>query len=195
MEFLLVSEAKLKIVLGDSELKKYNIDSVPTEGCGVSVRRSLWKILDLAKSEVGFDPSGDKVLIQFYPMRGGGCEIFVTKLGILSPSSARMIEKSDKVAMLSKETRMYCFEKLDDLLGAVRAVGRRAGNTKIESDVYILDETFYLSLDEYGKGNHSPEFPAIIEFGQCVPRDAANYIFEHAKKVTCGDGIDRFLAL
>ena len=80
--------------------------------------------------------------------RGGGCEIFVTKLGILSPSSARMIEKSDKVAMLSKETRMYCFEKLDDLLGAVRAVGLRVGNTKIESDVYILDDTFYLSLDE-----------------------------------------------
>ena len=195
MEFLLINREKLKIVLNDSELKKYNIDSVPSEGCSVGVRRALWKILETAKSEVGFDPSGDKVLIQFYPMRGVGCEIFVTKLGILSPSSARMIERSDKVELLSKETRMYCFENLDNLLGAVHSIASRAGETKIESDVYFLDSNFYLSIFEYGRGGVSPEFPAIIEFGRLVSHDTSNYIFEHGKKLTSGDGIDRFRAL
>ena len=195
MEFLLISEAKLKIVLDDSDVKKYNIDSVPPEGCGVSVRRSLWKILDTAKREVGFDPCGDKVLIQFYPIKSGGCEIFVTKLGILPTSSARLIEKSDKVAMLSKETKIYCFEELDDLLGAIRAIASMAGNARIRSDVYYCDGIFYLSIDEYGKESGSPEFPAVIEFGSSIPRDSANYIFEHAKKLTNGDGIECFRRL
>ena len=34
VEFLLIGEAKLKIVIDDEELKKYKIDSVSAGGCG-----------------------------------------------------------------------------------------------------------------------------------------------------------------
>ena len=192
MEFLLIGEAKLKIVISDEELKKYKIDSISAEGCGSSVRRSFWKILDMAKSEVGFDPKGDKVLVQFYPMRGGGCEVFVTKLGILPEASARIVAKSDKIAMLSKQKSVYAFDCYENFLGAIRAIAARCDGDTLESDVYFNDGKFYLSLDEYGKGGEGAEFPALIEFGISVPRDGAHYIFEHAKQLTRGDGIEIF---
>ena len=195
VEFLLIGEAKLKIVIDDEELKKYKIDSVSAGGCGSGVRRSFWKILDRAKSEVGFDPKGDKVLVQFYPMSCGGCEVFVTKLGILPESSARVVAKSDKIAMLSKKKAVYAFDNLENLLGAVRAIAAKSDGEVLESDVYFSDGKFYLAIDEYEKGGEEAEFPAVTEFGITVPRDGAHYVFEHAKRLTHGDGIEVFKKL
>ena len=90
MEFLLIGESKIKIVLNRKEAERYHLDTSTPDVSGPGARRIFWSILEEAKREVGFDPAGDKVLIQLYPLKGGGCEIFVTKLGILSESSARL---------------------------------------------------------------------------------------------------------
>ena len=81
MEFLLIGESKIKIVLSSAEAKKQGLDTTSADVSGPLARRVLWRILDMAKTEVGFDPKGDKVLIQLYPLANGGCELFVTKLG------------------------------------------------------------------------------------------------------------------
>ena len=188
----MIGESKLKIVIDDEELKKYKIDSISAEGCGSGVRRAFWKILDMAKNEVGFDPKGDKVLVQFYPMRSGGCEVFVTKLGILPEASARVVSKSDKIAMLSKKKTIYAFDSFDNLCGSIRSIVAKSNGDIPESDVYFSEGNFYLALDEYGKGGESVEFPSIIEFGVSIPYDGANHIFEHAKRLTHGDGIEIF---
>ena len=102
MEVLLIGEAKMKIVLTSEEAKGYRLDlSDPAKDTQRS-RRALWSVLDDARKSVSFDPSGDKVLVQLYPMKSGGCEIFVTKLGILSEASARLVSDSDRVTLLSK---------------------------------------------------------------------------------------------
>ncbi len=194
MEFLLVGESKLKIIMSAEEMKKYKLDSGADSGTA-SQRRAFWRVLDMAKSEVGFDPAGDKVLIQFYPTKPDGCEVFVTKLGILSGSSARLVSKSDKISMLARRKSFYAFESLGDLIRAARAL-KKSADTIPESDVYLgMRDIYFLSLDEYTKGGEPAEFPCVLEFGKTVTADFSVYIAEHFDRLTEGDGIERFSAL
>ena len=195
MEFLLVGESKIKIVLTEEERMSYDLDDSAPDVSGPSARRSFWRILDMAKKEVGFDPSGDKVLIQLYPIKAGGCEIFVTKLGILPDSSARIVSKSSKVAMLSKKISLYAFSELDDLIRATKAVRAISGEVIPESDVFVEDEKYYLAIEEYGKGGEPIEFPCILEFGIGLAADVFTYVLEHATKLTDGDGVEKFSVL
>ena len=195
MEFLLIGESKIKIVLSSAEAKKQGLDTSSTDVSGPLARRVLWRILDMAKTEVGFDPRGDKVLIQLYPLANGGCELFVTKLGILSESSARLVSKSDRIAMLSKSRSLYRFDDLSDIISASRAVKSIIGDLSPKSDVYLDGDKYYLSIEEYGKGGEPVEFPCILEFGMGLTAELSSYIYEHADRLTDGDGIDRFSSL
>ena len=191
----MVGESKIKIVLSEDERVSYNLNAAAPDISGPSARRSFWSILDMAKKEVGFDPSGDKVLIQLYPLKQGGCEIFVTKLGILPDASARVVAKSNKVALLSKKKSLYAFTELDDLINAARAVKAVSGDVIPESDVYCARDKYYLSIEEYGKGGEPMEFLCIMEFGTELAADMFTYVSEHADRLTDGDGVERFSAL
>ena len=195
MEFLLIGESKIKIVLNGEEAEKYMLDTTSPDIGGPGARRAFWKILDMAKREVGFDPAGDKVLIQLYPIKSGGCEMFVTKLGILPESSARLVSKSNRIAMLSKRKSLYTFECLEDLLRTAKAVKAVSKGVFPSSDVYVADDRYYLSIEEYGKGGEPVEFPCILEFGVGLTADISTYISEHATRLTDGDGIERFCEL
>ncbi len=195
LEFLLIGESKIKIVLSREETEKYGLDTTSADVSGPIARRVFWRILDMAKAESGFDPAGDKVLIQLYPIKGGGCELFVTKLGILSESSARLVSKSDRIAMLSKKRSLYVFDNLDNIVGAARAVKGVTGNLSLKSDVFIDEGKYYLAIEEYGKGGEPYEFPSILEFGTGLTAELISYIYEHADRLTDGDAIERFSSL
>ena len=192
LEFLLVGESKLKIVMTDDDMKYYKLESLGFDGDSASAKRSFWQILDRAKTEVGFDPTGDKVLIQFYPIKCGGCEVFVTKLGILTSTSAKLVSKSERVSMLSKHCRYYHFENLLDLKRAAVAIKSMAKEAPV-SDVYLSQKHgYFLSVEEYEKGSECAEFPSIQEFGQRLAADIGAYISEHFCRLTDGDGVDKF---
>ena len=99
MEFLLIGESKIKIVLTRSEADEMNL--VGGDISDADNRRVFWRLIGMAKERVGFDPAGDKLLIQLYPMKEG-VELFVTKLGILPDASARLVARSDKISLLSE---------------------------------------------------------------------------------------------
>ena len=195
MEFLLISESKLKIILSESDLREYKIDTPSQDYETPTCRRAIWSILDKAKKEVGFDPTGDKVLLQFYPTKTKECEVFVTKLGVLSCASAKIVSKSDRITMLSREKKLYVFDSAEALSLAARAI-RRAIGFYPRSDVYRgYGEKYFLSVVEYGKSGETAEFPQILEFGKGLSADFYAYLSEHAELIANGDGVERFSAI
>ena len=84
MELIMISESKLKIMLTSEDMKEYslNYDNLSYEN--TETRRAFWSILDEAKHRTGFDAASERVFVQVYPSKKGGCEMYVTKLGILS---------------------------------------------------------------------------------------------------------------
>ena len=80
MELILINTSKLKIMLTPDDMKRYSLDIDKMNYDNTETRRVFWNILDTAKHETGFDAASDRVCIQVYPSKGGGCEMYVTKL-------------------------------------------------------------------------------------------------------------------
>ena len=183
LEYLVINESKLKIIMTREDTALYGFSASTADYDSPDVRRIFWRILDDAGDAVGFDPKGDKVLIQFYPSRDGGCEIFVTKLGALSSSAARLVTKSENVTMLSRATTLYKFPSLGDLKRAARAI---PGLTNEEFEIYKSGEVCFLSITERG-GVDAGEHPSLFEFGERCPKEMLYYVREHLAPISALD--------
>lgn len=174
------------------ELSEYGI-TPGDDGCASATRQSVWRVLDRARVECGFDGGGDKLLIQFYPDRAGGCEMFVTKLGILSQSCARTVARSDRVELVSRRERSYLFSSFDELLCAARATRRFFGVSIPRSSAFSDGERYMLTVVEHPSGNESSELHFMREFAEPVSEDVALYISEHFDPLYSDNAIDSLL--
>lgn len=181
MEFLGIGESKLKIVMTEKEISEYGIASLSDGKQDAKSRRSFWQLLGLAKAEVGFDPARDKVLVQFYPMKTGGLEIFVTKLGLLAPDSARLVSRSERVTLLSRSECVYSFSSEGNMRTALDILLRLTGDGAPHFDTYSIGDNLYMIVEEYTKGDEPTEFIHLSEFGTQLTADLAVYIREHGK--------------
>lgn len=182
MDFLVVSDSKLKIMMSREDMKKYEIDGDDIDYDNPKTRRAFWRILDAAREACGFEASGDKVLIQFYPAKDGS-EIFVTKLGLISPGAERTIAKSSKVAMLSTKRAIYKFSSFSSLISAVRIID--TDECERPPKVYF-DEygAYYLIVEERRGGTGKMlEISPISEYGKEIPSNLAPYISEHSEEI------------
>ncbi len=81
MELIIIDESRLKIMLTPADMRHYALPSEHMSAVGSATRRAFRHIFDDARERVGFDTAGERLFVQLYTSRGGGCEIFVTKLG------------------------------------------------------------------------------------------------------------------
>ncbi len=195
MDVLLINDTKLKIMLTHKDCKGYGLDPGSVEYDDPNCRKIFWEILDDAKKKCGFDVSHDKVLIQLYPSKDGSCEVFVTKLGAISQSVYKSLEKSDKVALLSTKRVLYKFSELNNLILAVKAISPI--NEDAVSEVYYAEDGFYyLYVSERG-GNDSPvgKYARLCEFGDAVSIGLVTYLKEHAKCLSDENAVQIFCRL
>ena len=80
MGLLLITENKLKILLSKDDLSSYGITFDGIDYDNTATRRVFWSLLDEAKKRTGFDAAVSKIFIQVYPLAGGGCEMYVSRL-------------------------------------------------------------------------------------------------------------------
>lgn len=80
MDLILISESKLKVTLSATDMKSLSLSCEDIDYDNTETRRAFWSILDEAKHKTGFDAAANRVFIQVYPSKGGGCELYVTKL-------------------------------------------------------------------------------------------------------------------
>lgn len=180
VDFLVVSDSKLKIMINRDEMKKYGIDGDNINYDDPKTRRSFWRILDVAREKCGFEASGDKVLIQFYP-GDKGSEIFVTKLGLISSGAERTIAKSNKVAMLEARLAVYRFDQLEYAAMAARYI---LSEETVGSRAFVDGRGIYYIITEERSISRGTELRSISEFGTELPVSLGGYIREHAKEVS-----------
>ena len=180
MEFLVINESKLKIIMTPADTERYDFSAANADYDSPDTRRIFWRIIDEATETVGFDPKGDKILIQFYPSRDGGCEIFVTKLGALSASAARLVSRSENVTMLSRESYLYMFSDMSSLKRALMTV---PPDLLPKSEVYEAPSGQMLLCVEERGGGRGGEYPALGEFAVRLPKEMIHYAREHFEAI------------
>ena len=81
MELIVISHTKIKIMLAPMDMKLYELSPCSLDASNERTRSALRRILADADRESGFDTEGERLFVQLYASKDGGCEIFVTKLG------------------------------------------------------------------------------------------------------------------
>ncbi len=81
MELIMIDESRLKIMLTPTDMRHYDLHAEHMTTAGAATRRAFRHIFDDARERIGFDTVGERLFVQLYTSRTGGCEIFVTKLG------------------------------------------------------------------------------------------------------------------
>lgn len=178
VDFLVISNNKLKIKMNKREMKRYAMN-VPEERYNTAeMRTSLWRVLDVAQSECGFCAVGEKLLVQIYSS-DDGCEVFVTKLGRLSSSTERNIARSGSVTMLSSKSTLYRFPDITTLLSALRHV--RSDSRRLCTDVYISAESIcYLLVEERTGAVPISDLSVLCEFGTEASPALIPHLCEHS---------------
>ena len=172
MELIRISDDKIKISLTKAELDSYEI-SVESMDYGAEQTRSVFKeLFGRAKQSTGFDAQGNKVFVQIYSARDGGCEIFVSKL-----------ETPQKKTLRIKGEESFLLESLDDLLAVCRQIERIGHDTP--SDAYSYGERFVLVLSQPSKSVSS----YAREYGKKCENYTAGYINEHFGLIKKGDAV------
>ncbi len=200
MELIRINDNKLKIMLTSHDMKNYALDA-QTLSCGTEeTRRAFRSILHDAGVGSGFEEGKDKIYVQYYPSREGGCEMFVTKLALVGndtpkshsetaakPSAALIANVKEQAAPPS--VLAYRFGTLPLLLHACRHVGKVIAPTRNKSTSAAYRDDcgkFYLTLDPASLSYRSDdEYTTLThllgEFGTACPgRDLRSYIAEHA---------------
>ncbi len=175
MELILISNSKLKIMLSAEDMKKYNIECDGES----ALRRGFKPVLERAHDDCGFDIESGRLLVQVFPSRGGGCEMFVTRVAISSGTH-------------ENDASVCIFDSMQSMI-ALCGVLRERGFGK-KSEAYLLPEgAFALILPEFDRDEGLPLEAAVInEFG--YRRDCEKiegYIKEHARAIFTENAVER----
>ena len=175
MEIIRIGSDKLKLILSDIDVKKYKLCFESLNYDNTETRRILWQILDDAKKETGFDAASERSLVQAYPGRRGGCEIYVTRLaGRDTRSGAR---------------RLFRFEDMEELLRASCLLRARGGGEA--SALYELDGVYYLALSDKEEEKAKHPFAFMAEFSEPQPKEMYPYIKEDGTLVIAERAVER----
>jgi negative regulator of genetic competence, sporulation and motility len=196
MEWIRISQNKLKIMLSAEDARHYALDCEGADYADVMTREAFRDILSDVRAETGFDATEDKVYIQMYPSKEGGCELFVTKVGLLlaegathgtKPRIPRERETPSR-GMRQRRGTLY-FTELAPLLALCR---RMASTFQGKSEVW-QDERggWWLLLTDHGDPfSWREDFRFTLEYGTPVAAQSIKaYLGEHGRAVCKQDAV------
>ena len=192
MELIRISDSKLKIILNEADMRRYALSSDSLSYENTETRRAVREMLTEARDEIGFDAAAERLLIQAYPSREGGCEFYVTKIdgGALEepkkPAPAAVKEGKGRVVI-------YTLPNLVALLSVCRHLAA-TGYREYSAAYAGRGDTCYLVLRENVRAMGYPPASAFYhpaeEYGEkygTTPKLA--YIKEHARCIYDGDAV------
>ncbi len=196
MELIRIGDSKLKIMLTAQDMARYAITPEALDYENTETRRAVWQILDEAKQKTGFDAASDRVLIQVYPSRAGGCELYVTKVlpQVAAGNSASAVRSLGD----GGRAGLYAFSGLPETL-TVCSLLLRSGYSG-ESAAYAGDDgRYYLVIREKtGEGCAPFAFYCLAEeYGEKVTGGSQKlaYIKEHGQCLCPSQAVERLAAL
>lgn len=204
MDLIKISDNKLKIMLSPVDMQSYELSVGELDCTNMETREAFRNIMKEARDRTGFDTGGNQIYVQVYPSREGGCEMFVTKLGLLCEAGRKAEgERSSRIPGGHSEAAdavSVAFENVEHLLAACRRLKAWAFTGK--STAYRGDEGQYYLMLTGIRGGRPPltdrrELICLIEeYG--TRQNAATtalYIREHAIPICEGEAVARLAEL
>lgn len=192
-ELIVINENKLKVMLSDEEMIKYDIDRLG-DGAVQGTRRAFRNMIDEIKNRTGFDADSTKLCIQLYPCHSGGCELYLTRLcgtdsvyENASPDDTKF-DYSELATTDFDRIRgdVYGFENLAELISVCRAFDIRFPARTATAYIDDSGGTMLVFENKLSEKERS----LIEEFGQSQRGEAVRkYIPEHCLRLFDGNAV------
>lgn len=203
MEYIIINDAKLKIICEKEDLAPHGINANTLEYGEPASRKFIECLLEEAKSRLGFVTEKHRILIQLFPDSQGGCEIFISKLELLKNDEQEIEDihsniSADKKSKCEPPKKIFFFESLEHLLEACKRLSFLPPCRK-SSLFYISQTGYYLyfelneddELCEYGI-NTLNEYSFLLEYGEEQnAKEKLPYLKEYAKSICQNNAIEQ----
>ena len=200
MELIRINENKVKIMLNATDMDIYDLPSEGIDCCESTIRDAFRAVLRDVSRKSGMNFADGRLSIQFYPSKGGGCEMFVTihqARTEQSPKKEKCREREPHAASTvnPEEIRWdlseaFSFESMQWLL-SVSAQLRRVGFRGASAAFRDENGRCFLILDPCGAFR-----PLITEYGaEENPKAVRLYISEHGSPICLAGAIETLGAL
>lgn len=133
IEFILIHENKLKVLLSAEDMQSLGLDYESMDYTDPTTRRALISILENGRGKVGFHPRKAKLFIEVYPCEGGGCVLYFTNL--------HMPARGSRAGM---EPVLFEFEDSDSLIEGACKGFERYGHRIYKSSLYLMEGKYRL---------------------------------------------------
>lgn len=190
MEFLNISDTKLKVTLSPEECVSYGIDTSKSEFTRAEIKEVMRDILSLAEGECGFVVTSEKILVQLYPMPSGECEIFVTKLIGLTTRDRGMLKGVDGLTTIEKKRGIYRFDSRETLISAAKAIYREGIDCELYSDE---SGRYYIGIDEEITDGIS-RVEVLVEFSDRLSDIPLHVLSEYGKLISSDNTLQKILS-
>ena len=213
MELIVISENKLKIMMSRDDMERVGLDENEFYLSVTNTRKILERILHNCPIKTGFESilPDEKLLMQLYPEKDGGCELFVTKIEFENDSAES--EDGSFMAKFSEEryllprpkakevdegevTLTYRFENIDFVICACKELSKRGFS---HPSVLKRDENgkYYLFITQVPDENEkSPPTSFLSEFGELERTERASlYLSEYGSCIIKSNAIEQLADL
>ncbi|MBR3844964.1 MAG: adaptor protein MecA [Clostridia bacterium] len=194
MELIIINEYKIKIVMTEQDMLDYGLDENEFYCSVTNTRDILEKIIHKSGIRTGFENinKSERLLIQLYPEKSGGCELYVTRLEMeLGEETAVRRDNENKALVLSESGQLreganelaFSFEDLRAVSMACRELKSCAFSG--ESSLYFgKNKKYYLFLCEADENKKGPSTELLSEFGEPEIRaEISTLMLEYGKCV------------
>ena len=212
MELIMISSSKLKIMLSADDMTKYALGT-DIDYADLKTRQAFRSILNEARERTGFDAESEKIYIQLYPSKKGGCEVYITKIDDdsececdiphIRTAEAKALCKSlerstgiipaPKRHVAKERKRAYSFLSSEHLVCVCRrllSIGWK-GHSSAFSDE---NGRFYIILKDKSSQEltHLDRLSFIFEYGSFENHNAIiKYLSEHGKCICKSGAVEK----
>ena len=211
MELILISPRKLKITLSADDMEKYAFDT-DIDYTDPKTRKAFKNILEEARLQTGFDTESERIFIQLYPSKKGGCEMYITMLECDDADREELPKKAFKNKPPEKTTgiiaqqkrkgakernRAYSFGSFDLLLAVCRRlffIGWKGHSSAYKDE----GGKFYVVLKDrvYPDLVYLDRLSFVFEYGDAENYDTlVKYLSEYASCLCESNAVEKLGAL
>ena len=211
MELIRISERKLKIMLTPSDMCHFDLSNESFGENSTQMHRAFRLLFDEIRKQTGFEADDNRISVQYFPSKEGGCEMFVSRL----QEDGAETEKANEAlpVQLSKESMQlrllkrsnenfkrecaYRFRGISDLLHVCRRLYSlgflcESAAFKDENGDYFLILTIFTATPF----TTPEELDFLVEYGQIENAAVLRiYIKEHASAICDGNAVSRLASL
>lgn len=206
MELIVINENKLKIMMSAPDMEKYGLNENEFHLSLSDTRGLLDRVIHNSPIKTGFEEISpdERILMQLYPEKDGGCELFVTRIPFFNEEDLSPVMQENekrplprlKAAQARRPTITYSFKELNSVINVSRELLSRgfSGESSLHRDedgkYYLQCRTQKNAGEDSASGSGSNALSCLSEFGSLENSDCIIlHLLEHGKCIFEEDAV------